>query len=91
MWAYRQMSRLDSGLTEDGRELCAELEAKLRVPVFYYLYKYSGRSHEMERKRLCPGCGKPWLMPEPHAFFAFQCKRCRLLSSKAVDFPAKAT
>ncbi|MCW5551936.1 MAG: DUF2310 family Zn-ribbon-containing protein [Verrucomicrobiae bacterium] len=90
MWAYRQMSRLDSGLTMDGRELCAAVEAKVRVPVFYYLHKYWGRSNEMECKRLCPSCGKSWLLSEPIGIFDFKCDACRLLSSKAVDFPSNA-
>ncbi|MBE0544763.1 MAG: DUF2310 family Zn-ribbon-containing protein [Verrucomicrobia bacterium] len=89
MWAYRQMSRLDSGLSKDGRELCAQVEAKLHIPVFYYLHKYWGRSQAIECKRLCPGCSKPWLLTKPQEFFDFRCEACRLLSSKAVDFPTK--
>lgn len=88
-WAYRQMSRLDSGLSKGGRELCAQVEAKLYIPVFYYLHKYWGRSSAMECKRLCPGCSKSWLLPASQEFFAFRCEPCRLVSSKAVDFAAR--
>jgi len=89
MWAYRQMSRIDSGLSKDGRELSASVEAKLHIQVFYYLHKYWGRSQAMECKRRCPGCSKPWLLPKPQGLFDFRCEACRLLSSKAVDFPAR--
>jgi predicted nucleic acid-binding Zn ribbon protein len=89
MWAYRQMSRHDSGLTKDGRELCEELEVKVRLPVFYYLLRHWGQREEEEQKRRCPSCGKSWFVSESAAFFCFRCKSCSLISSKAVDFKAR--
>ena len=86
MWAYRQMSRSDSGLTLAGRELCAQVEAKVRTPVFYYLLRYWGRSAKAEAKRRCPGCGGDWLLLKPRGLFDFKCARCRLLSQQAPDF-----
>ena len=85
-FAHEQLSRVDSALSVDGRELARNLERKLRVPVYYYLSKHFGRSDRAERKRKCPSCGKPWLRNEPlHRMFDFQCERCRLLSNVAFD------
>ncbi len=86
LFAHQQLSLLDSELSADGRELARNLESKVRVPVYYYLSKYFGRSDRAERKRKCPSCGKPWLRDEPlHRIFDFQCERCRLLSNVAFD------
>ncbi len=85
MWAYRQKSRLDSGLTREGRDLCAEVESKVKTPVYYYLDRYRGRSSKAEEERRCPGCGETWLLPVPQGCFEFKCSRCRLLSRQACD------
>lgn len=83
-FAHDQLSRFDSELSTDGRELARKLEKKVRVPVYYYLYKHYGRSDQAERKRACPSCGSAWLRKEPlHRIFDFQCRRCRLLSNVA--------
>ena len=85
-FAHDQLSRFDSDLSIDGRDLARGLEKKLRVPVYYYLSKYFGRSDRAERRRKCPSCGKAWLRKEPlHRIFAFQCRRCRLFSNVAFD------
>lgn len=85
-FAHDQLSRFDSALSIDGRDLARELEKKVRVPVYYYLSKHFGRSDRAERKRKCPSCGKAWLREEPlHRIFDFQCRRCRLLSNVAFD------
>jgi predicted nucleic acid-binding Zn ribbon protein len=85
-FAHDQLSRFDSELSIDGRDLARGLEKKLRVPVYYYLSKYFGRSDSAERKRKCPSCGRAWLRNEPlHRIFDFQCQRCRLLSNVAFD------
>jgi len=85
-FAHDQLSRFDSELSTDGRELARELEKNARVPVYYYLSKHFGRSDQAERKRKCPACGKAWLRKEPlHRIFDFQCQRCRLLSNVAFD------
>ena len=90
-WGYGQLSRIDSGLTNEGMELRAQVEKELRLPVFYFLNRYSGRNEAAERKRRCPGCGGEWLLSKPEGVFAFRCKRCRLLSGMAVDFKSLAT
>ena len=85
-FAHDQLSRFDSELSTDGRELARELEKNVRVPVYYYLSKHIGRSDQAERQRKCPSCGKTWLRKEPlHRLFDFQCQRCRLLSNVAFD------
>jgi predicted nucleic acid-binding Zn ribbon protein len=85
-FAQNQLSRVDSELSTDGRDLAKTLERKVRVPVYYYLSKHFGRSDQAERKRTCPSCGKAWLRKEPlHRIFDFQCQRCRLLSNVAFD------
>jgi predicted nucleic acid-binding Zn ribbon protein len=85
-FAHDQLSRHDSPLSKDGRELAGKLEKKVRLPVYYYLSKHFGRSDREERKRRCPSCGKVWLRGEPlHRIFDFQCRRCRLLSNVAFD------
>src|SRR5262249_33791166 len=85
-FAHDQLSRFDSELSTDGRELARKLETKVRVPVYYCLSKHFGRSDRAERKRKCPSCGKAWLRKDPlHGIFDFQCQRCRLLSTVAFD------
>jgi predicted nucleic acid-binding Zn ribbon protein len=85
-FAHEQLSRFDSELSADGRELARELEKKVRVPVYYCLSKHFGRSDRAERKRKCPSCGKNWRRDEPlNRIFDFQCRRCRLLSNVAFD------
>ncbi len=84
-WAYGQLSKTDSGLTEDGLELRVQVEKELKLPVYYYLHRYFGRSKAAERMRLCPGCGGEWLLPKPDGCFDFRCEPCRLLSCLAPD------
>ena len=85
-FAHDQLSRFDSELSKDGRELARKLEKKVRVPVYYYLSKHFGRSGQAERRRKCPSCGSAWLRKEPlHRIFDFKCRRCRLLSNVAFD------
>jgi predicted nucleic acid-binding Zn ribbon protein len=85
-FAHDQLSRLDSELSKDGREMARAIEKRVRVPVYYYLSKHFGRSDRTERKRKCPSCGKAWLRKEPlQRIFDFQCQRCRLLSNVAFD------
>jgi predicted nucleic acid-binding Zn ribbon protein len=84
--ALNQLSRVDSQLSTEGRELARDVEARVGVPVYYYLSKHVGRSDVAERKRRCPSCLKAWLLDEPlHRIFDFRCDRCRLLSNVAFD------
>jgi predicted nucleic acid-binding Zn ribbon protein len=84
-FAHDQLSRYDSALSADGRELARALEKRLGVPVYYYLAKHLGRSYAAERARKCPSCRKAWLLAQRLHRFDFQCERCRLLSNVAFD------
>jgi predicted nucleic acid-binding Zn ribbon protein len=83
--ATREISRLESSLSQEGLRICREWAESTGVPFYYYLYRYGARSLAQERKRLCPSCGGPWLLGEPWHLFDFKCDRCRLLSNIAWD------
>ena len=86
--AYKQMADPASELSQNGRDLCAEIQQATGIPTFYYIQRYWGR-REGEENRLCPGCGSKWRVkgtrPQGAPFhqFAFRCKRCRLVSNLA--------
>ena len=84
--ATREMSNIDSSLTQSGRTYCETLAGSSGRPFYYYLYRGNGRSLRTERARLCPGCGGEWqLASRLHALFDFKCDRCRLLSNVGFD------
>ncbi len=94
--AYRQLADPRSTLSEDGRRLCREIENTTKIPTFYYLMRYWGRSRG-EDERLCPGCGKGWRTSESEYGgnfyqFYFKCESCRLVShlGKATDGARRA-
>lgn len=80
-FAYRALSRHDSDLSTTGREICRRIEERTGTPTYYYLFRWNARSVVEERRRLCPGCRRKWLLKEPwHDTFHFRCDRCRLIS-----------
>lgn len=79
--ATRQISRVDSSLSQFGLDICRRLTETTHLPVYYYLYSDSARSRRQEQKRLCPSCGSEWLLAAPWHKFDFKCDRCRLLST----------
>jgi predicted nucleic acid-binding Zn ribbon protein len=82
----KQMSNLQCGLSKEGREICARIEKQTGKPVYYFLHKPSGRSHQKEQARRCPSCNKKWqLKTKWHDLFDFRCERCRLVSNIAWD------
>ena len=81
--AMRQLSRLDSGLSEHGLALCRQIKELTRIPTYYYLYRYGARSRRQEQKRLCPSCEREWLLPTPWHIFDFRCDHCHLASNLA--------
>ncbi len=83
--ATRELSRVESTLSQEGLRICREWEAATGVPFYYYLYRYGARSRARELARLCPGCGGSWRLEEPWHLFDFKCDRCRLLSNIAWD------
>lgn len=84
MAAYRELTLLDSELSEDGRKLCSEVEKATTVPTYYFLMRYYSHPTE-EFARRCPGCGGKWRTKAPeenqHRDWHFRCKRCRLVSN----------
>lgn len=86
MLAYRELSRHDSYLTEQGLSICKRIEMRTRTPVYYYLMRHTGRSKPIELRRKCPSCKRAWHLPAPlHRIFDFQCNDCRLLSNIAFE------
>lgn len=83
--AYKQLASPDSKLSQHGRHICRKIESATGIPTYYFLMRYWGRPG-VEENRPCPGCGRPWRtshdINHPGGFwqFAFQCKRCRLVS-----------
>ena len=93
MAAYRELTLLDSELSEDGRQLCRGLENATRVPTYYFLMRYYSHPTE-EFSRRCPGCDGKWRTkaPEESRFqdWHFRCKRCRLVSNAGVEVNPRA-
>ena len=85
---YKQLADPSSELSQQGLKICKAIEKVTGVPTYYYLTRYWGR-RDNEDKRKCPGCGSAWRMANPSHrssgfwHFAFQCKRCRLVSHLA--------
>ncbi|MCO7226181.1 DUF2310 family Zn-ribbon-containing protein [Pleionea sp. CnH1-48] len=85
-FGIREISRFDSALTKVGFDICESLKKSTGLPVYYYLYRYNGRSYASEIKRKCPKCDGDWLREEQwHGRFDFECKECLLLSNIAWD------
>jgi predicted nucleic acid-binding Zn ribbon protein len=83
----KQISRFDSKLSREGRELCSQLEELCGIPVYYYLHRSGGRNLRKEKKRKCPGCGGKWALEAPlHGLFDFKCDCCHLLSQISFEF-----
>lgn len=84
----REISDIHSSLTKRGLEICSNLRKLVRQPVYYYLYRGTGRSLSAELRRKCPSCGDSrWRLERPlHAVFDFKCNRCNLLSNIAFEF-----
>jgi len=88
-FATRQLSSYDSSLTQRGLQICMEIEKLTGKPVYYYLYRGTGKSHKGELERKCRHCGGEWLLKEPwHKLFDFRCDKCRLLSNVEWSFKA---
>ncbi|MCD4727215.1 MAG: Zn-ribbon-containing protein [Pirellulales bacterium] len=83
-FATKQISDPNSPLATTGRDLCRRIEKLSGVPAYYYLYRGNGRSIAAEQRRLCPSCGKKWLLSDSlHDILDFKCNRCRLVSNIA--------
>jgi predicted nucleic acid-binding Zn ribbon protein len=77
-FGYRQMSRFDSPLTHEGREICQAMAELMGRPWSYYLTKYYSA-----QSKSCPGCGGPWVLDEPlFGLYHYKCDDCCLLSTE---------
>ncbi|MFC5474127.1 DUF2310 family Zn-ribbon-containing protein [Paraherbaspirillum soli] len=82
----RQLSDVRSTLSKVGRENSDRLSAQMGKPVYYYLYRASGKSLSSERERRCSSCSEPWYIENAlHSLFHFKCYKCRLLSNLAFN------
>jgi len=80
--ALRELSNLDSELSQRGRDLCLRLASACGRPFYYYLYRDADSGRTAERRRLCPGCRAAWHLDVPlHDCFDFRCDACALLSN----------
>ncbi|WP_371824040.1 DUF2310 family Zn-ribbon-containing protein [Hahella sp. HN01] len=88
--AYKEMTDVNSELSEMGREYCRLIELATDLPTYYFLYRYWGRGQD-EAHRKCPGCGGRWRTSEPldgrreYWLFPFKCDPCRLVSGAGVE------
>lgn len=83
-FGINQMSKLNSGLSKTGLEICQTIQDLTNKPCYYYLYRYNGKSLKKENERKCPSCGSEWLLKKPFQnFFDFRCDKCHLLSNIA--------
>lgn len=85
-FGLREISRHDSALSKNGRDICRDISALSGTPTYYYLYRYHGLGKTAERNRPCPACGTIWALPERiHHLFDFKCEPCHLLSNIALS------
>ena len=79
-----QMSKLDSGLSKTGLEICQTIQDLTNKPCYYYLYRHNGKSLSKESESRCPLCASKWLLENPFQdLFDFRCDKCHLLSNIA--------
>lgn len=83
--AARQLSRHDSALSREGRQLCREYEATVGAPFYYVLLAREEPDPSSEVIRRCPACGGDWRLPELLHEFEFRCFDCRLLSELSYE------
>ena len=62
--AYKELIDPASGLSSDGREICATIEKATGVPTYYFLRRYHAPDLDIDA-RPCPCCGGLWKVPPP--------------------------
>jgi len=78
----KNISDINSSLSKQGIDICKRIKKLTGKPIYYYLYRYGGRSLKAELDRRCPKCNGKWLLKEPlHDRFDFKCDKCHLLSN----------
>jgi predicted nucleic acid-binding Zn ribbon protein len=82
--AIRELTRLESSLSQRGLSLRDTIYQLTGTPTYYYVMSIRGRSRRHELQRMCPSCKREWLLAEPwHGIFDFRCDSCYLLSNIA--------
>ncbi|MDR2869762.1 MAG: Zn-ribbon-containing protein [Deferribacteraceae bacterium] len=72
---YKMMNDPKSALSQEGLEICANLEALVKKPVYYFLFKYYTKN-----KASCPKCGADWINYDNKFHYGYVCHNCRLAS-----------
>jgi predicted nucleic acid-binding Zn ribbon protein len=81
----REMAKVDSALSRQGREICHLLTQLTSVPTYYHIKTHYGRSLAKERARRCPACGGAWALVAAWHRFDFRCDGCQLVGNIAYD------
>lgn len=80
-FGVNQLTNPDSPLSEQGREICREMERLISVPVYYHLLNPSAIGKKVDPNRLCPVCANEWRLTDILGEkFYFRCDNCRLIS-----------
>jgi predicted nucleic acid-binding Zn ribbon protein len=80
-WATRQMTELDSELTQHGIRVCKSIQEKTGIPTYYMLFNFRPISKKKDQTRKCPSCKGEWLLKKQlHGFYDFKCDNCLLVS-----------
>jgi predicted nucleic acid-binding Zn ribbon protein len=80
-FGIKQMSDINSPLSQQGLEVCKKIKEVTGKPTYYFLLNYRKIKPEEDKKRKCPGCGGKWLLKKRfHKKFDFKCNKCHLLS-----------
>lgn len=83
---YTQLVKYDSELSKEGIDICKLIAKLTKKTVYYYLYKYYGKSNNNELKRKCPSCKGDWLLDKPlFGVIDFKCDKCFLISNVGWD------
>ncbi|WP_027627641.1 DUF2310 family Zn-ribbon-containing protein [Ruminiclostridium cellobioparum] len=78
--AYNRLSKPESDLSKEGREICQAFENKTGKPFYYYLFRYYARYYST-KKQNCPICGSEWRLDEDNTtFIDYRCDNCRLVA-----------
>lgn len=79
-FGHSQLCDLESPLSQEGLDICRDLEAKTGKPWFYYLDTYPNKVEA------CPGCKGSWQLDKAFANrFDLKCHTCRLVSMAPLD------
>jgi len=80
MTAHKMLSNVSSKLNMNGRNVASMLEAEVKKPVYYFLYRFYGKNNKM-----CPICGKEWQIEKSDAIYDYKCDQCRLVADKTFN------